>query len=176
MVYRNMKLTDFPKWFEKFISKPYIIWLNMIGEPDNLIVAISENREEVNIADDCIVVPIDHCGGTIVGFPESITLFAFTNDANQPSWEHDLLLYLQSIGLNAELCGNDILVDGYKISGSMIKWINKDIKFYGIHISINCDAKRIDEICKKRMIKIPKGLGDYGITRSDILAALNIEC
>ena len=175
MDYQNMKLVDFPSWFDRFRKSPYPINLNMLGEPDKLIVAISENTEAVNIDDDCIIVPIGHCGGTIVGFPESITLFSFTSRATPPTWEHDLILFLNDKGLNAEICGNDILVDGYKIAGSMSKWISNDIQFYGIHISINCDSERIDKICQKPMVKIPRGLSEYEVQRNDVLHALGIE-
>lgn len=175
MKYEEMKLVDFPLWFTKFRKSPYQINLNMLGEPNQLIVAISENAEEVNADDDCIVVPIDHCGGTIVGFPDSITLFSFTSRKTPPTWESDLVFYLQSKGVNAEISGNDVLADGYKIAGSMNKWINSDIQFYGIHISINCDAERIDKICQKPMAKVPRGLSEYGIKRDDVLHALGIE-
>lgn len=175
MNYQNMKLVDFPSWFDRFCKSPYPINLNMFGEPDKLIVAISENAEVVNAENDCIVIPIGHCGGTIVGFPGSITLFSFTSRATPPTWERDLMLFLTEKGLNAEICGNDVLVDGYKIAGSMNKWISNDIQFYGIHISINCDAERIDKICQKTMAKIPRGLIEYGIGRDDVLQALRIE-
>lgn len=175
MKYEEMKLVDFPLWLAKFHKAPYQINLNMLGEPNHLIVAISENAEAVNADDDCIVVPIDHCGGTIVGFPDSITLFSFTSRATPPTWERDLVLFLTSKGLNAEICGNDVLVDGYKIAGSMSKWLSDDIQFYGVHISINCDAERVDKICQKTMVKIPRGLSEYGVQRNDVLHALGIE-
>lgn len=47
--------------------------------------------------------------------------------------------------------------------------------FYGTTISINVDVDMINKVCTKKMVKVHKGVSDYGITRADVLNALRIN-
>jgi lipoate-protein ligase A len=84
---------------------------------------------------------------------------------------HDFANYLVSEykqrGLNAFFDGNDILIDGYKISGLSATPYGA-LQYSTIHIGINTNLEDIKTICTKPMIKIPKGLSEYNITTEEI--------
>ena len=75
--------------------------------------------------------------------------------------------WLKSKSLSAEYNGNDILVDGYKVCGTCITRYGR-IDYTAGFIGINTNIDHIRAICKKPMVKIPKGLADYGITTEDV--------
>ena len=75
--------------------------------------------------------------------------------------------WLKAKGLNAVYTGNDIILDGYKISGNgVIRHSGMDYSV--IHIGINTNLENIKKICTKPMEKIPKGLSEYGITTEEV--------
>ena len=75
--------------------------------------------------------------------------------------------WLKGKGLNAEYTDNDILVDGYKVCGTCITRYGR-IDFSSAYIGINTNLDHIKAICRKPMVKVPKGLSDYGITSEEI--------
>lgn len=85
---------------------------------------------------------------------------------------HKLKEYLAAKGLNVEINHNDILVDGYKVASC---WGHNYGEGYNwtlelVQISINQDLEAIKNICLKPMKKVPKGLGEYGVTTQEIIA------
>ena len=86
--------------------------------------------------------------------------------------------YLKNKGLDVTSNGNDILVDGYKVFG----WASNYYKEYNAiyitaHFTLSVDLELIKNICTKTMVKVPKGLNDFGIYKEDIiefLESLNI--
>lgn len=187
MKYESIKLKDFQRWYDEFIKDPHEIWLNLERDNEKICVAkgiyqythsrrhFNPQEEEKN-PDNSYAVNMYHTGGTIVGFPGSITLVAFTNKkVCKPTWKEDLVEFLKSKGLEAYINRNDVMVDGYKVAGMMDRFVKHDLQYYAIHISINADADVVASICDKPMKKIPKGLSDYGITREEALQALHVE-
>ena len=77
------------------------------------------------------------------------------------------LNWLKEKGLNAEYVGNDILVDGFKVCGLCITRYGR-IDFSSGFIGVNTNLDHIKVICKKPMVKVPKGLSEYGITTEEI--------
>ena len=75
--------------------------------------------------------------------------------------------WLKAKGLNAEFTNNDILVDGYKVCGTCITRYGR-IDFSSVYIGINTNLDHIKAICKKPMVKVPKGLSEYGITTEEV--------
>lgn len=82
-------------------------------------------------------------------------------------FRNHFISWLKSKGLNAEFDGNDVLVDGYKICG-MFAYVYSEVKYSGVHISMNVNLDHIKAICKKPMQKIPKGLYEYGVTTDEV--------
>lgn len=78
--------------------------------------------------------------------------------------------YLKSKKLNAVLDNNDILINGYKVFGWSSHYFTEfDATLIVCHFTMSVDLERIKNICKKSMIKIPKGLTEYKIKTDDIL-------
>ena len=75
--------------------------------------------------------------------------------------------WLKAKGLNAVHEKNDILVDGYKVCGLCITRYGR-IDFSSAYIGVNTNLDHIKEVCKKPMVKVPKGLSDYGITSAEV--------
>lgn len=78
----------------------------------------------------------------------------------------DLTNYLNSLGYKTILEGNDVLVEGYKVASACGYNFGKNYNwtYEGVQISINQDFEALKNICLKPMVKIPKGLSEYGIT------------
>ena len=89
----------------------------------------------------------------------------------ETKFSKDLCEYLQTRGLNVVLDNNDVLVDGYKTASCAGKALEPDFRwiYTCFQISINQDLEAIKNICKKPMVKVPKGLGEYGITTEEML-------
>ena len=76
--------------------------------------------------------------------------------------------YLKSKGLDSvRQDNNDVLVEGYKVASGCETTVD-DNQYMGYQISINQDIETIRHACNKEMIKVPKGLSEYGITTEDI--------
>ena len=108
-------------------------------------------------------------GGTILSNKGDVVIAHFYMTSND--WLHRFNTYfvdwLKAKGLNAELSRNDILVDGYKVCGTCITRYGR-IDYSGVAISMNVNLEAIKKICKKPMVKVPKGLSEYGITTEEV--------
>ena len=171
-------LTAFPDYLEHFQKNPEPCIINCPPPKAKIVVApsvSSEFNEEVynGIENACITRPM-HNGGTIIVFEDGITIFVFSEQVFK-GYKEQIADYLKSRGINACGKGNDILCDGYKIAGDMQRNL-ADIgyHYYGIHISINADIDVINRLCTKPMLKPPRGLSYYGVTRKDIMDLLQI--
>lgn len=63
---------------------------------------------------------------------------------------------------------NDVLIDNYKVASGCETIINDKYEYMGYQISIYQDLETIKHACNKPMIKIPKGLNEYGITTEEM--------
>ena len=82
----------------------------------------------------------------------------------------DFSEWLRSKGLTVERSRNDVLVDGYKVASGCGYNLEPNFKmtYEGTQISVNQDFEVIKNVCKKPMIKVPKGLSDFGITTEEV--------
>lgn len=107
--------------------------------------------------------------GTIVSNAGDILIGHFAPPEN--GWYDRFIAYfinwLKAKGLNAEYTSNDILVDGYKVCGMCVTRYGR-IDYTGGIISLNVNLEHIKAICKKPMVKVPRGLSDYGITTAEV--------
>ena len=115
------------------------------------------------------VLDTKHTGGVVVVEIGDVSVIHFGEIGNK--WMQKFAKYLieryKDKGLNATYEGNDVLIDGYKISGlSATQYDN--IQYSTIHIGVNTNLDHIKEICKKPMVKVPKGLGEYGFTTEEV--------
>lgn len=110
-----------------------------------------------------------HTGGLVVVNEGDVSVIHFGEIGND--WMRRFALHLieryKEKGLNATFDGNDILVDGYKISGLSATPYGH-IQYSTIHIGINTNLDHIKAICRKPMQKVPKGLSEWGITTEEV--------
>ena len=70
--------------------------------------------------------------------------------------------------LNSVRCdNNDVLVDGFKVASAVETTIN-GWQYMSFQASLHQDIETIKNVCNKPMVKVPKGLSDYGITTNEI--------
>lgn len=117
---------------------------------------------------------MDRGGGTIVCAAGNIGISTIT--PLKDGWQcgkfvKAFIAYLKTFNLNVKTEKNDILIDGYKVASSVEIALPNDLKrvYSTYQISINQDIDAIKHICKKEMVKVPKGLSDYGFTTEQIL-------
>lgn len=111
------------------------------------------------------VCEVFYNGGTILG-NEGDFVFAHTGKVGNnwcEAFVQTLMLWLQAKGLNVSRDRNDVLVDGHKVCGMCVTRYGC-IDYTCGFVSINNNLEHIKEICRKPMVKIPTGLGEYGIT------------
>ena len=108
-------------------------------------------------------------GGTLVANPGDLAFAHFYNINND--WLTEFIQYfiswLNKRGVNASLDNNDILVDDYKVCATCITRYGR-IDYTTVFINVNSNLNHIKLICKKPMVKVPRGLSNYGITTEEI--------
>lgn len=121
-------------------------------------------------------INLGNAGGCIVAFPGNVELGHFSKDLDNTFIERlteAVLRVLENKGLYVTKDNNDLLINGvYKVFSTSRAIYNKSIAFSAVHISINCDTDIVRKICTKPMVKIPKGLSEYGITTEEVLALI----
>lgn len=148
------------------------------GIPDNNYVfqgttamCDCEYCEENNIK----ILPIPNEGGVIVLSKGDVEIGIFKDNGWNvcSNYMKELCERLKEKVPNIEIEGNDLIIDGkYKCAGSSSRNLG-DAKnpyiYTAVHISLSVNLELINHICKKEMIKIPTGLGQYGITTEDLV-------
>ena len=126
-------------------------------------------NKEVCDKEGYTVLDTQHTGGVVVVSEGDISVVHF--GAIGDKWMRRFADYLieqyKKRGLKATYEDNDVLIDGYKISGLSATPYGH-IQYSTIHIGINTNLEHIKAICRKPMKKVPKGLSEYGITTEEI--------
>lgn len=133
-------------------------------------VGIQEDINEQYCIDNNIpVYRIKRSGGPIVSSvgDYDFVIVEKNNKFRQPQILTKLLTLLVSKNIKVEFENNDLLVDGYKVASYACRDVPGGL-YTAIHISMSVNMELIKNICKKEMIKVPKGLYDFGITNDDI--------
>lgn len=148
------------------------------GIPDNNYVFPGTNNiidEKFCTSRDVKLLPIPNQGGVIVLSKGDVEIGIFKDNGWDvcENYMKALCDKLKEKVTNIEVDGNDLIIDRkYKCVGSSSRNLG-DAKnpyiYTAIHISLSVDLELIQHICKKEMVKIPKGLGDYGITTEEIV-------
>lgn len=77
--------------------------------------------------------------------------------------------YLREKGLKSvRQDNNDVLVDGFKVASGCETEVD-GWRYMGYQISLRQNMEVIQGACNKQMIKIPKGLKEYGITTEEMV-------
>jgi lipoate-protein ligase A len=117
------------------------------------------------------IIELPNQGGTIISGSGSLSvgyISKYLNNTFNAELTQYLCDWLISRGLQINVFGNDILVDGiYKVASSGTRQIG-NLLFSTFHISCEVDMGAINSVCTKEMVKIPKGLIEYGIMSYEI--------
>ena len=115
-------------------------------------------------------------GGTFVVNKGDIGFGYITKGLNNTigfSLYNEFTKFLQEKGLNAVKQDNDILIDGFKVFGWASYYYKEfDAIYITAHITLSVNLELIQNICTKPMIKTPKGLSEFGITKEDVIEFL----
>ena len=156
------------------------------GVTPNVYQVISEGLEVHygNISD----INVDYCnehhipyynlqraGGAIVCTSDTIGYATITDI--KFGWLNSKFLnafldFLRDKGLNPLINGNDILLDNHKVASAAEKCVLPGYtKVFGVYlISYDVpDLEIMNNICVKKMNKIPKALKDFGIDKNELL-------
>lgn len=175
--YIIVPIENLPECIKSLSAKqPFSCIINAIPQNEGITIGLSLTSDfsAENIPEDVktTIIESQHKGGTIISFKDNITLFEFSE--HNVDYKPLICSYLKEKGINCSIDNNDILCDGFKVAGDMLRNINKTTYLYAIHISINVDINLINKICTKPMDKLPRGLSFYGIKREDILSYLKV--
>lgn len=121
------------------------------------------------------ILDLGYSGGTIVVSDKDLGIsFVLDNEIEQIYLTKKISEIISRLFKTAEINGNDILIDGYKICGCV--YINKGGKHaYMYQISFETDIELIKNICLKEMVKIPRGLNYFrDNTREDLINEIKI--
>lgn len=156
-------------------NTPFIMYL---VQPEESVIVGSGNdvdRDEV-AKRGLFVTEIGTFGGTIVMNKGDFGVAVFgplteTKRLFVSLWQLFISNWA-SYGVPAELLDNDIVVDGNKCCAISRTNIGDNVLFL-LQVSINVDLEAIRAICKKPMVKTPKGLSEYGITTANVSELFN---
>lgn len=114
---------------------------------------------------DVRVIDLNYRGGTIIGSPEDFSIeILYPQSAGING--HDIISKIAEIisrhVTGVEISGNDLLVDGEKIMGSMERHVGK-CNVWAAQISFGKYGDVIEKICNKKSVKKPSQI------KSDLL-------
>lgn len=120
---------------------------------------------------------VQRTGGAIVsnvGDFDFVVVNNHTNTNQLPPLFSKLIQVLNSKGIRFSIENNDLLCDGYKVASYAYRGLPNNLIYTAMHISMSVNMDLIKNICKKEMVKIPKGLNDFGIYEEDILNIMEV--
>ena len=146
------------------------------GVPYNNYVFVGRNTEDQYNKEYCEqhnieLLQFPNQGGVIVLSSGDFDIGHFSKDHDTGfnfKFAEVFINYLKNKGINASLEGNDILIDNKYKCGSFSSRIYGEILYSAFHISIGMNLDLISNICTKPMVKIPKGLREYGIDTEEV--------
>ena len=136
----------------------------------------SDINEEYCTKNKIPIFRVQRAGGTIVsnvGDFDFVKVNKYTNMKNVPSLLANICILLNTKGFKAEFQENDLLAEGYKVASYSRISVPGGV-YTAMHISMSVNMDLIKNICKKEMIKVPRGLNDFGIYEEDILKLMEM--
>lgn len=117
--------------------------------------------------------PFVHCivcvkGNVMLGIKRQPINYKVLSDIFVPAFVE----FLKEKGLDVKTIDNDIMVSDYKVA-SGVEGSHNGYRYLGYQISLNQDIELIKKVCKKPMVKIPKGLSDFGVTTDEVIEFCN---
>lgn len=116
------------------------------------------------------VIDLNYRGGTIVGSAEDFSIEILYPPSSMLTG-HDIISKIAEIvgkyADNVSIDGNDLLINGEKVMGSMERQIG-NVRVWAAQISFGDYAEYIEQICKKPAVKKPSKI-DKGLLTKDEL-------
>lgn len=136
-------------------KKPSIFWPSC----SRLFVWHGNDTLDVDLCGELGIDVLDmgYRGGTIVSGPEDFSfgvLLPETVDVEAGYFLSMLQAIFNNHGVSAEVDGNDILIDGRKVAGSM-SFRKQKLFFFGCQISFSDHADLVEILCNKKSSKTP---------------------
>lgn len=121
------------------------------------------------------VFDLNNEGGVIVSDKGSLIIGSFFENTLdfQKELSIEICKLLHSKGYNPSVINNDILVDGkYKVASYSSRRFG-EAYFGAFQISFSVNMDLIKALCTKKMVKIPKGINDFGVTFDEVFKIFN---
>ena len=151
-------------------------FLYFVPQKTTVFVGYGHSIDEKQIKDlDIEVFNLNNEGGVIVSNKGSLIIGSFFDNARefQEQLAIEICRLLMSKGYKAQIVDNDIIVDDtYKVASFSSRRFGRAC-FGAFQISFTQNMDLIKLLCKKRMVKIPRGLGEYGIEFDDVMLIFN---
>lgn len=165
-----VELKEFSENFEEYLKQDKIF---ISHNNEMYVLRSTENdlNEEYCKEHNITIIDINHEGGTIVLDKTAIGLAYIGYDKTLTHQRNVMLRiadWICSKGVDAKYIDNDIIIDGYKVCSAGTRAFDT-FTYTTIHFSLHNDPGIISQVCLKPMLKIPRGLSDYGIKEEDVL-------
>lgn len=175
MMIKQLKIEDYKQVIQDAITNKEECLLYAILPSNIIYKGKGEIDEQYAIANGFDIYNSVDFGCGIVGFEGDIVLVIIKQDGWILGEQviNRLAEFLYKEGLNVTVDNNDILIDGvYKVASYSSTKIGDNVIYTGIQVTFNANADIIRHICKKDSVKVPRGLGYYGLNNQSILDVL----
>ena len=158
-----------PDVTQKILSGSHGILYGAVDSPFAIVYGKTQVDEETCKELGYTIVESYNNGGTILANKGDVLIghFYYPDNGWYLKFAEHLVNWLKDKGLNADFVSNDVVVDGYKVCGLCVTRYGR-IDYTGGIISMNVNLDHIKAICRKPMVKVPKGLSEYGITTEEV--------
>lgn len=166
---------DFPTKLPQVISNGENVWFNVRSEKHWAFVGAEYYDEQFCIDNDISILSLNYGGGTIVTTDKDFCLaIPIKIPGLLSKFQKIVSNSLINLGVENEISGNDILIQGNKVCGCAQSNLGEYTGYY-FQVSFQVDLDLIKGVCKKESVKIPKGINDFypNITREDLIIEIN---
>lgn len=137
------------------------------------VLLVNDNANYENIYNFPTVENM-HTGDCIVMFPNDIVITWKSEKRLMTGLLQRIVNCFQSYDMDVYMDGNDIMMNGCKLFGTMRTKIN-DMYYEGMFVSFTNNIEIIKNVCKKPMKKHPLGISDKRI-RNEIIQIIEQFC
>lgn len=150
----------------------------LIGVADNFVVLRGGNciNEQYCKDNNIEIYNSQHTGGCIVLGDGDVefNVFRYNGWGDCDKLKEIVFDFLKQKIPTLSTNNNDFMVDDkYKVASCSSVNVGDGFIYTGFHFSVNVNLEHIKNICNKPMVKIPKGLADYGVTSNEIYEFLH---
>lgn len=169
---KRVDLKEFADNIDYYLSLEENYYISYDNTEDYVLVGEEQDIDlDYCLQNDIDIINIKHKGGSVILAKSAVGFAHIGYDFNNEysgALISSFITFLQNRNLDVKYDGNDILVNGYKVSSSG-KVTVKDKTYFVFQVSLENDLALIKRICIKPMYKVPKGLREFGITQEEVI-------